>query len=51
MTDETRTDQRSDTHASSQKRPWTTPRIEAIKGRDAEGSTFSSGGPDGGFYS
>lgn len=36
---------------SSRKQPWIEPRIETIEGREAHGSVFSYGGPDGGFYS
>ena len=51
MNDGNRTDKRADTGTSSQKQPWTQPRIESVPGREASGTIFSYGGPDGGFYS
>lgn len=43
--------ERSDMETSSQKQPWTQPRIETVEGRQASGSIFHYGGPDSGFYS
>jgi hypothetical protein len=51
MNDKIRKAERSDMAGSSPKQPWTQPRIEAVEGREAQGSIFSYGGPDGGFYS
>jgi hypothetical protein len=51
MRDEIHRAGQSDTATSSQKRPWTQPRIEAVEGRKARGSVFSYGGPDSGIYS
>ena len=51
MTDEIGRTGQSVTATSSQKQPWTQPRIEAVEGRKARGSVFSYGGPDGGIYS
>ena len=50
MSDETSRSERSDI-ATSPRQPWTQPRIETVEGREAQGSIFSYGGPDGGFYS
>ena len=51
MNDEIRRAERSDMETSSQKQPWTRPRIESVEGRQASGSVFSYGGPDSGIYS
>jgi hypothetical protein len=51
MNDENRTAKRSDMGTSSQKQPWTQPRIESVEGRQASGAVFSYGGPDSGIYS
>jgi hypothetical protein len=51
MTDEMRDHRSSNMKRPSGKRLWTQPRIETVPGRDAQGSIFSYGGPDGGFYS
>ncbi len=51
MNDENRITKSSDMGTSTDKQPWTQPKIESVEGRQASGSLFSYGGPDGGFYS
>jgi hypothetical protein len=51
MSDEIRGTDKSDTETSPRKQAWTQPCIESVQGREARGSIFSYGGPDGGFYS
>lgn len=51
MSDEPGKAEKSDMDTSPRKQAWTQPRIESVEGRQARGSVFSYGGPDGGFYS
>ena len=51
MSDANRRAGKSDMETSPQKQAWTQPRIESVEGRQARGSVFSYGGPDGGIYS
>jgi hypothetical protein len=50
MTKETSEIGRAESVASP-KRPWTEPKLEIVKGRDASGSFSRAGGIDYGIYS